>query len=107
MDIEWSAHEQRFRAEVRDFLAASLTAEIRAAGKLMTSVYSDHEISLTWQRILARKGWAAPAWPVEYGGCDWTVAQHYLFAREYAVAGAPALSPLGIRMCAPALLAFG
>jgi alkylation response protein AidB-like acyl-CoA dehydrogenase len=34
----------------------------------MTSVYSDHEASLEWQRILLRKGWAAPAWPVEYGG---------------------------------------
>jgi alkylation response protein AidB-like acyl-CoA dehydrogenase len=107
MDIEWSRQECAFRDEVRAFFATHLTDELRAAGRLMTSVYSDHEASLEWQRILVRKGWAAPAWPVEYGGCDWTVAQHYIFACEYARSGAPALSPMGIKMCAPALIAFG
>src|SRR5262249_46541605 len=43
----------------------------------------------------------------EYGGCDWTAAQHYIFACERAAACAPPLSPMGIQMCAPALIAFG
>jgi alkylation response protein AidB-like acyl-CoA dehydrogenase len=107
MNIQWSQQELAFRDEVRRFFAANLTDELRAAGRLMTSVYSDHEASLEWQRILVKQGWAAPAWPVEYGGCDWTVAQHYLFAREYARSGAPLLSPMGLKMCAPALIAFG
>jgi len=107
MNIQWSAQERAFRDEVRQFFAANLTDKLRAAGRLMTSVYSDHEASLEWQRILVRQGWAAPAWPVEYGGCDWTVAQHYLFACEYARSGAPLLSPMGLKMCAPALIAFG
>ena len=107
MDIEWSPQERTFRDEVRQFFAANLTDELRAAGRLMTSVYSDHDASLAWQRILVRQGWAAPAWPVEYGGCDWSVAQHYIFACEYARSGAPLLSPMGIKMCAPALIAFG
>src|SRR5688572_4181877 len=107
MDIDWSRQECAFRDEVRAFFATYLTDGLRAAGRLMTSVYSDHEASLEWQRILVRKGWAAPAWPVEYGGCDWTVAQHYIFACEYARSGAPLLSPMGIKMCAPALIAFG
>jgi alkylation response protein AidB-like acyl-CoA dehydrogenase len=107
MDIEWSAAEQAFRDEVRQFLAQHLSAELRDAGRRMTSVYADHDASLEWQRILAARGWAAPAWPVEHGGCAWTVAQHYIFARELARAGAPPLSPMGIKMCAPALIAFG
>jgi alkylation response protein AidB-like acyl-CoA dehydrogenase len=107
MNIQWSQQELAFRDEVRRFFAANLTDELRAAGRLMTSVYSDHEASLEWQRILVKQGWAAPAWPVEYGGCDWTVAQHYLFACEYARSGAPLLSPMGLKMCAPALIAFG
>ena len=107
MNIEWGRDECAFRDEVREFFAANLTDELRAAGRLMTSVYSDHEASLEWQRILVGKGWAAPAWPVAYGGCNWTVAQHYLFACEYARSGAPLLSPMGIKMCAPALIAFG
>lgn len=107
MNIEWSLEEQAFRDEVRTFFSTHLTDEIRAAGKLMTSVYADHDASLQWQKILAARGWAAPSWPVEYGGRDWTVAQHYIFARERATAGAPPLSPMGIQMCAPALIAFG
>jgi alkylation response protein AidB-like acyl-CoA dehydrogenase len=107
VDIEWSQQERAFRDEVRQFFTMNLTDELRAAGRLMTSVYSDHEASLEWQRILAARGWAAPAWPVEYGGCDWSVAQHYIFASEYARSGAPLLSPMGIKMCAPALIGFG
>jgi alkylation response protein AidB-like acyl-CoA dehydrogenase len=107
MDIEWSSPERAFRNEVREFFAANLTDELRAAGRLMTSVYSDHAASLEWQRILVKQGWAAPAWPVEYGGCNWSVVQHYIFACEYARCGAPLLSPMGIKMCAPALIAYG
>ena len=107
MQIEWSAAECAFRQEVRVFLQTNLTAELQAAGRLMTSVYCDHAASMKWQRILHEKGWAAPAWPVEYGGCDWTAAQHYIFACERAAACAPPLSPMGIQMCAPALIAFG
>ena len=107
MDIEWSESEQAFCDEVKAFLAQHLSAELRDAGRRMTSVYADHAAALEWQKILAARGWAAPAWPVEHGGCDWTVAQHYIFARELSRAHAPPLSPMGIKMCAPALLAFG
>ncbi|OHV01321.1 acyl-CoA dehydrogenase family protein [Mycobacterium talmoniae] len=107
MDLEWSAAEYAFQAEVRAFLAEKLTPELRRAGRLMTSVYADHEASMAWQAILHQRGWAAPAWPVEYGGCDWTVEQHYIFDWECATAGAPALSPMGIKMVAHAIIAYG
>lgn len=107
MDIEWSAEERAFREEVRAFLARNLSDELRDAGRRMTSVYADHAASMQWQKILAARGWVAPAWPVEHGGCGWTAAQHYIFAREHARAGAPPLSPMGLKMCAPALIAFG
>jgi alkylation response protein AidB-like acyl-CoA dehydrogenase len=107
MDLQWSANDLAFRDEVRNFLEDKLTPELRRAGRLMTSVYADHEASMEWQRILHERGWAAPAWPVEYGGCGWSLAQHYIFSRESQLAGAPSLSPMGIRMVAHALIAFG
>ena len=107
MDLQWSAADSEFRDEVRAFLDEKLTPDLRRAGRLMTSVYSDHEASMEWQRILHERGWAAPAWPVEYGGCDWTLTQHYIFSRESIIAGAPSLSPMGIRMVAHAIIAFG
>ena len=107
MDLEWSEQEVAFRDEVRAFFKEQLTEELRQAGRLMTSVYADHQLAMQWQRRLLSKGWVAPAWPVAHGGCNWSVAQHYIFARERAAASAPPLSPMGIQMCAPALLAFG
>ncbi|MGV9680305.1 acyl-CoA dehydrogenase family protein [Nocardia sp. NPDC003482] len=107
MDLDWSPTDLAFRDEVRHFLEENLTPELRRAGRLATSVYPDHEASMRWQRILHARGWAAPAWPVEWGGCDWSPAQHYIFDRESMVAGAPALSPMGIKMVAHAIIAFG
>lgn len=107
MDLNWSASDLAFRDEVRTFLQENLTPDIQEAGRLMTSVYSDHDASLDWQRILHERGWAAPAWPVEYGGCDWSLTQHYIFSRESILAGAPSLSPMGIRMVAHAIIRFG
>ncbi|ORM31902.1 acyl-CoA dehydrogenase family protein [Williamsia sp. 1135] len=107
MDLDWSAHDLAFRDEVRSFLDEKLTPDLRRAGRLTTSVYSDHEASMEWQRILHERGWAAPAWPVEHGGCDWSLTQHYIFSRESILAGAPSLSPMGIRMVSHAITAFG
>jgi alkylation response protein AidB-like acyl-CoA dehydrogenase len=107
MDLTWSATDTAFRDEVRAFLQEKLTPELQQAGRLMTSVYADHEASTQWQRLLHERGWAAPAWPVEHGGCDWSLTQHYIFSRESQLAGAPSLSPMGIRMVAHAIIKFG
>ena len=107
MDLTWSPTDLEFRDEVRAFLDEKLTPNLRQAGRLMTSVYADHEASMAWQAILHERGWAAPAWPPAYGGCDWTLTQHYIFSRESTLAGAPSLSPMGIMMVAHAIIAFG
>ncbi|HXC57236.1 MAG TPA: acyl-CoA dehydrogenase family protein [Rhizomicrobium sp.] len=107
MDLSWSAADLRFRDEVREFLAAELTPQLRKAGRSLTSVYADYEVGMAWQRILHRKGWVAPAWPKEHGGCDWSVAQRYIWASELAAAGAPPISPMGIGMCGPVLIGHG
>jgi len=107
VDLNWSRDDLDFRDEVRAFLNEKLTPQLRHAGRLMTSVYADHEASMAWQAILNERGWAAPAWPVEHGGCDWTLTQHYIFSRESTLAGAPTLSPMGIMMVAHAIIAFG
>ena len=107
MDLTWSASDIAFRDEVRAFLREKLTPDLQRAGRLVTSVYSEHDASVEWQRVLHERGWAAPAWPVEHGGCDWSLTQHYVFSRESTLAGAPALSPMGIRMVAHAIIAYG
>ncbi|MBL8352739.1 MAG: acyl-CoA dehydrogenase family protein [Burkholderiaceae bacterium] len=96
-----------FRDEVRAFLAAELSPELRLAGRRSAGVFSDYDDGQAWFRILAKKGWSVPHWPVEWGGCGWSPRQHDIFASELATAGAPVLAPQGARMVAPVVLAFG
>jgi alkylation response protein AidB-like acyl-CoA dehydrogenase len=107
MKVEWSAEDRAFRDEVRAFLDAELTPELRSKGARLTSVYGDYETEMAWQRILHAKGWLVPAWPTEYGGCGWSVTQRYIFSTELAAAGAPPLSPMGLGMCGPVLIGHG
>ncbi len=96
-----------FRAEVRSFLAESLTPELARAGRRATSVFSHPDHSIPWQQILTAKGWGALDWPVEYGGTGWSPMQKYIFAAECARAGAPSLLPQGLKMVAPVLMHYG
>ncbi|MBV9331055.1 MAG: acyl-CoA dehydrogenase family protein [Alphaproteobacteria bacterium] len=107
MNLELSQQDQAFRDEVRAFLDAHLTPELREAGRRTTSVFTEPRYSLAWQRILHIRGWAAPSWPEQFGGTGWSEMQRYIFARECARAGAPSLAPMGLRMVAPAIMRFG
>ena len=107
MNLSFTPEEEAFREEVRDFLSDHLSPSLRAYARRMTSVYATKEVALEWQAILVKQGWAAPSWPVEYGGTGWTPAQRYIYDVEMARAGAPPLSPMGIGMCGPALIGHG
>ncbi|HEY6821783.1 MAG TPA: acyl-CoA dehydrogenase family protein [Burkholderiales bacterium] len=105
MDLSYSPDELAFREEARAWLAQNLPAELR--DKVAGYEELSREDLLRWHRILARKGWIAPAWPKEWGGTGWNVVQRYIFEEEQGYAGAPTLPPFGISMCAPVLLRFG
>ena len=107
MNLEMTAEEIAFRDEVRAFLEASLTPELREAGRRMTSVFCDKRFSLPWQKILHARGWAAPSWPKQYGGPGWNEAQRSIFAAECVRAGAPGLAPMGLRMVGPVIMRYG
>jgi alkylation response protein AidB-like acyl-CoA dehydrogenase len=107
MDLSLSPADLAFRDEVRAFLDASLTPELRAAGRAALSAFMDPHYSLPWQRILHAKGWVAPSWPREYGGAGFDEMQRYIFASEFARAGAPSLAPMGLRMVGPCLMHYG
>jgi alkylation response protein AidB-like acyl-CoA dehydrogenase len=62
---------------------------------------------MEWHRILSRQGWVAPHWPKEDGGTGWTPTQKFIFEKECALAGAPALAILGLRLVGPVICAFG
>ena len=63
MNIDFSAEELTFQQEVSAFLAAELPSDIR--DKAASSIELTKDDFVTWQKILAKKGWAATNWPVE------------------------------------------
>ena len=105
MDLNYSPEETAFRDEVRGWLRANLPDELR--DKVVNYKELTKDDLLRWHRILAKQGWVAPDWPLEWGGTDWTVVQRYIFEEECGAAATPPLIPFGLRMCAPVLLRFG
>ncbi|WP_439814105.1 acyl-CoA dehydrogenase family protein [Zavarzinia sp. CC-PAN008] len=107
MDLRFSASDEAFAAEVRHFLDTHLTPDLRAAGRANAGIYCERPVAQKWLSILNDRGWAVPSWPVEHGGTGWSVAQHYLFARELVMADAPPVTPNATRMVGPVVMAFG
>ena len=107
MFIKLSPADEAFRADIRAFLDETLTKVLRDGARKRTSLWQDIDTAMNWQRILYAKGWAAPNWPEEFGGTDWTLIQHYIFAQECVRAEAPALIPMGLKMCGPMLIGYG
>ena len=101
MDLAFSADDTAFREEVRTFLAAHLPADIR--DRVLGGRALGKDDFVRWQKILAGRGWAAPHWPVEWGGTGWSATRRYLFDEECSLAGAPPVSPFGLKMVAPVI----
>ncbi len=107
MDAKLSPEDETFRLTVRRFLEETLTEPLRDAARKRTSLWQDIGSSMTWQQTLHKQGWAAPDWPVEYGGTGWSLIQRYIFAQECVRAEAPALIPMSLKMCGPMLIGYG
>ncbi len=105
MDLAFSPEEIAFRDEVRTFIATHYPAHLR--GKQDEGEELSKEDMLSWHRVLARKGWVAPAWPKEYGGPGWTATQRYIFSEELARADTVPILPFGINMVGPVIYTFG
>src|SRR5580693_784255 len=93
-----------FRAEVAAFIAENYPAQLRVEDP---GVELTKEQQLLWHRILHAKGWAAPHWPVEYGGTGWDFAQRYIFEQELAAADTLPLLAFSMNMVAPVIYTFG
>jgi alkylation response protein AidB-like acyl-CoA dehydrogenase len=107
MDLAMRPEDVAFRDEVRAFLDANLTDDLKAQARLTPGILAEHELRLEWLRRLNARGWAAPAWPRQYGGTGWNVMQRFIFASECAAADAPTVSSMGLVMVGPTLMGHG
>ncbi len=107
MNMDFTPAERAFREEVRKFLADNLSERLRDGAAHTPGVFVEPDLSLEWQAILHKKGWLAAHWPVEHGGPGWTAMERYIFDKECALAGTPALPILGLRLVGPVICRYG
>jgi len=103
MDLSFSAEEEAFAREVREWLRAHLDLPPRFA-----TLADEIEWGLRWQAKLAADRWVGIHWPGEYGGRGASPVQVAIFNMEYA--RSRALQPVnrvGINLAGPTLLAHG
>jgi alkylation response protein AidB-like acyl-CoA dehydrogenase len=107
MDLAFTPEDRAFQQEVRDWIAKNYTPELRAKSAASKNGYLDKEGQVAWQKALYEKGWVAPNWPVEFGGPGLSASKRYILNMELSAAGTPPVSPMGISMVAPVIMAFG
>jgi len=107
MDIDFSPEDLAFRDEVRAFLKSDLPEAVRLGAAASPTVFVEPEVGQVWNAVLHNKGWLGYQWPVEYGGTGWSPLQRYIFEKECALAGAPNLTVLGLKLVAPVIWTFG
>jgi pimeloyl-CoA dehydrogenase large subunit len=105
MDLRFTPEENAFREEVREFVRTALPDRIRQ--KLVMGHHTSKEELVEWTRILNKKGWAVPHWPVEWGGTGWDPVRQYIFQDEMQQAPAPSPLPFGANMVGPVIIEFG
>ncbi|TDV14948.1 acyl-CoA dehydrogenase family protein [Paraburkholderia caballeronis] len=105
MNLNFTAEEEAFRADVLRFLRERLPQ--RLATKVQTGKRLTRDDMAEWHRILNGQGWLANHWPKEYGGPGWTAVQKFIFENECAIAGAPRIVPFGVNMLGPVLIKYG
>ena len=105
MHVSFTNEENDFQKEVNTFFNEKYPADIKE--KQNKSVPLEKDDFIRWQKTLYEQGWAAPNWPIEYGGTGWTPVQKYIFANENAKANAPAIVPFGLGMVGPVIYTYG
>jgi alkylation response protein AidB-like acyl-CoA dehydrogenase len=104
MDLTFSDKETAFRDELRSWLADNPPEPEPLDG----GEDAKNSWRKNWQRRLYDAGWAAPAWPVEYGGRGATLTESAIYYEEIGRARVPlAANTLGLLLGGPTLMVWG
>jgi alkylation response protein AidB-like acyl-CoA dehydrogenase len=109
VDLRFSAADETFRDEVRDWLASHLVGEYAALGDAggPGREHEGFEVRREWERVLGAEGWIGLGWPEPYGRGA-SLVQQVIFHEEYAKARAPQrVNHMGENLLAPTLIAHG
>ena len=109
MNFDYPPEAEAFRSEFRAWLETNVEPDLKDAGAMAAADSPEaFERMRAWNRKLADAGYAAIAWPKEYGGRGASVMEQVVFAEEMHRSDAPGnLNPLGLANIAPAIMQWG
>jgi 3-oxocholest-4-en-26-oyl-CoA dehydrogenase alpha subunit len=106
MNLSFSPEESRLRDEIRGFLAEQLPADWAGPPSALSD--DDWEFAEGFNKELAKRGWIAPAWPVDYGGLGASYIEQAIYAEELGYHRAPHGQRIfGVSMIGPTLIVHG
>lgn len=105
LNLFYSEEEQAFAESIRQWVRDNLDPGVRE--KMLKGGDVTWQEKVSWWQALHRQGWAAPGFPVEYGGTGWSVAEQNIYFTTLAEEGAPLNNIWAQKMIGPVLIAFG
>jgi alkylation response protein AidB-like acyl-CoA dehydrogenase len=105
MKFELSCEDQTFREEVHEWFLANTPKHLIGEAFMFGTMSAEDNIE--WNRTLNKQGWAAPNWPKEHGGTDWSQMKKHLFESARAQTRAPLSWSMGVSLLGPVLYGFG
>ncbi len=104
MDLNFTAEQNAFRQEARNWLEANVPSEPLKSFDTKEG-FDQH---CAWEKKLQGGGWAMVPWPVEYGGRGANLLEWLVFEEEYYRAGAPGrVNQNGIFLLGPTIMEYG
>jgi alkylation response protein AidB-like acyl-CoA dehydrogenase len=108
VDFSYPAEVEQFRKELRTWLSANLTDDVKAADRNRGRDPDAFDTLRAWDATVADAGWGAVSWPQEFGGRGATVLEQLVYAEETTRARAPMpLNVIGMNNIAPAIMHYG
>jgi len=105
---------QQFRAEVVKFIATELPEALRKIPTIRSAFdenadserqdQSVRRAKSEWREALRKKGWLAPAWPINYGGGGLSPAHQFILIDEFIKHNAPRFFDMGLGMVGPTII---
>ncbi|GIT69509.1 MAG: acyl-CoA dehydrogenase [Chloroflexota bacterium] len=103
MDFAYTPEQESLREEVRQFISANITPEMREEMEESGIRRRGPQVDALYKKI-SENGWIGISWPEEYGGQDGSRIDQYIVEEEFARIG---ITVGGAGSGAPAILAAG
>ena len=109
MEFRFTAEEQAFRTEVREFLKVELPPGWQDQYDSDTELGAEQqsEFGQRFNKKLAERRWLTLPWPEEYGGLKASIMQQMVYNEEMAYQGAPTGLNMGVAWVGPSLMIYG